>query len=162
MRAALTTLGLPGYKVMRWEREWDTPQQPFISPATYAELSVATTGTHDTDTMVEWWRDASAVERRQFVASLALNGAIDPQRNELDSRAVDAILASLYAAPSRIAIAPVQDLFGWDARINTPGTVNETNWKWRLPFALDRFGDNSALVQRAAALRAIASRTGRF
>lgn len=162
VRTSLTALGVPGYKVMRWEREWNAPAQPFINPETYPELSVATTGTHDTETMVEWWLDSSTEERRQFVASLGLDGAIDVRLDALDDRAVDTIIGSLYAAPSRLAIAPVQDLFGWDARINTPGTVNVANWKWRLPFALDGFRDNSELTRRIAALRAIASRTRRI
>jgi len=162
VRKSLTSLGVPGYKVMRWEREWDTPAQPFIDPATYAELSVSTTGTHDTETIVEWWRNADDEERRQFVASLRLEGAIDVRRDGLDDRAIDAILSSLYAAPSRLTIVPVQDLFGWDARINVPGTVDATNWKWRLPFALDRFRDNSDLAARIAAIRAIAARSRRI
>jgi 4-alpha-glucanotransferase len=162
VRTSLTAMGIPGYKVMRWEREWKVSGQPFIDPATYAELSVATTGTHDTDTMLEWWRAAGADERRQFVASLRLDGAIDARQNELDDRAVDAIIESLYMARSRIAIAPVQDLFGWRDRINTPGTMNDANWKWRLPFALDSFADNSKVRQRTATLRAIASRTRRI
>jgi 4-alpha-glucanotransferase len=161
VRIALTKLGLPGYRVMRWEREWDAPRQPFIKPAAYPELSVATTGTHDTDTMADWWRAAGKDERLQFVKSLG-GDAIDLKRHDLDERAVDAIIGSLYSAPSRIAITPVQDLFGWDARINTPGTVNDANWKWRLPFSLDRFAHDSKVVQRAAALRAIAARCRRI
>jgi 4-alpha-glucanotransferase len=161
VRIALTEHGLPGYRVMRWEREWEAPGQPFIKPASYPELSVATTGTHDTDTMADWWRAAGKDERLQFVKSLGGN-AIDLKRDDLNERAIDAIIGSLYSAPSRIAITPVQDLFGWDARINTPGTVNDANWKWRLPFSLDRFAHDSKIVKRAAALRAIAARCGRI
>ncbi len=162
VRESLKALAVPGYKVMRWEREWNVAGQPFIAPATYSELSVATTGTHDTDAMAEWWREAGADERIQFVTSLKLEGALDARRKTLDHRAIDAILGALYAAPSRLTIAPIQDLFGWEERINTPGTVDASNWKWRLPFALDRLRKNLAVVQRCAALRAIASRTHRF
>jgi 4-alpha-glucanotransferase len=162
VRASLSALCVPGYKVMRWEREWNLAGQPFVDPATYSQFSVATTGTHDTDTMVEWWREARADERSQFVESLSLETAIDPLRNALDDRAIDAIIGALYAAPSRIAIAPVQDLFGWEDRINTPGTVNDSNWKWRLPFELHRFADHPEVVRRCAHLRTIASRTRRI
>jgi 4-alpha-glucanotransferase len=162
VRESLMALGLPGYKVMRWEREWNVAGQPFVDPATYSELSVATTGTHDTETMAEWWREAKADERCQFVTSFRLADTIDARRDRLDDRAVDAILGSLYAAPSRLTIAPVQDLFGWEARINTPATVDPVNWKWRLPFALDRFRDKPDLISKLATLRAIASRTHRL
>jgi 4-alpha-glucanotransferase len=162
VRQSLKALAVPGYKVVRWEREWNVAGQPFINPADYSELSVATTGTHDTDTMAEWWHDASADERGQFVASLKLDGTLDARRKTLDVNAIDAILRVLYAAPSRLTIAPLQDLFGWEERINTPGTVDASNWKWRLPFALDRLQEKAAVVQRCAALRAIASRTRRI
>jgi 4-alpha-glucanotransferase len=162
VRESLLALGVPGYKVMRWEREWSAEEQSFVSPANYPELSVATTGTHDTASMAQWWREADADERREFVVSLKLAGAIDARRERLDDRAIDAILDSLYAAPSYLTIAPLQDLFGWEARINTPGTVDGINWKWRLPFALDRLDDNPDLMRRMAVLRLIAERTGRI
>ena len=162
VRESLTALRVPGYKVMRWERDWNVAGHTFIDPATYAELSIATTGTHDTETMAEWWRAASAEERGQFVTSLRLAQAFDERRDTLDDCAIDAILGSLYAAPSRLTVTSVQDLFGWDARINLPGTTDSTNWKWRLPFALDRFAENRDLMLRLEALRAIASRTHRI
>jgi 4-alpha-glucanotransferase len=161
VRASLKALGVPGYKVMRWEREWDVATQPFIKPAAYPELSVATTGTHDTDTMSEWWSAARADERKQFVTALGLDGAVDVDRDALGDSAVEAILRALYSAPSLIVIAPLQDLFGWDSRVNIPGTVNAANWKWRLPFALDGSQKSPKLKSRIEALHAIAVRTGR-
>jgi 4-alpha-glucanotransferase len=162
VRESLKALKVPGYKVMRWEREWDVAGQPFIDPGTYAELSIATTGTHDTDTLSQWWREASVDERKQFVTSMRLAGELDEGRDRLDDRAIDVILGTLYAAPSRPSIASLQDLFGWDARINIPGTVDATNWKWRLPFALDHFQSALDLELRLAALRAIVLRTHRI
>ena len=32
---------------------------------------------------------------------------------------------------------PMQDLFGWRDRINTPATVGPHNWTWRLPWPID-------------------------
>ena len=49
---------VPGFKVMRWERHWAAPGHPFIDPAEYHEMSVATTGTHDTEPLVSWWEIA--------------------------------------------------------------------------------------------------------
>jgi 4-alpha-glucanotransferase len=161
VRASLVALGVPGYKVMRWEREWDVATQPFIKPVDYPALSVATTGTHDTDTMAQWWRAADADERRQFVAGVGLGGMVNVKGEVLDETALEAIIGALYSAPSRIAIALVQDLFGWDSRVNIPGTVNAANWKWRLPFALDEAQKSPQLRSRIEALHAIALRTGR-
>ena len=66
VRASLTKLAIPGYKVFRWEREWKRRGEPFCDPAEYPALSVATTGTHDTDPIATWWDTAPADEREAF------------------------------------------------------------------------------------------------
>jgi 4-alpha-glucanotransferase len=161
VRKSLKALGVPGYKVIRWEKEnWGKINERFITPAKYPELSVATTGTHDTDTLTIWWSALPEEERRQLCAALGIERAVDIHCDRLDQRAVDAILEKLYRAPSRLTLVPMQDLFGWGDRINTPGTVGPDNWSWRLPLPLERMtGDMRA---RLSKLRAIAERTGRF
>ena len=69
--------------------------------------------------------------------------------------------AALYAAPSRLVIIPIQDLFGWRERINLPGTVGPGNWSWRLPLAIEDMTNDPALAARLAQLRAMIVRTGR-
>ncbi|MGH7865255.1 MAG: 4-alpha-glucanotransferase, partial [Candidatus Binataceae bacterium] len=55
VRQSLTRLAVAGYKVVRWEKiGWGTPRERFLSPSEYPELSVATTGTHDTETLTRW------------------------------------------------------------------------------------------------------------
>ena len=51
VRESLARLGVPGFKVPRWERDWDEPGQPFRDPRSYPAASVAVTGTHDTEPM---------------------------------------------------------------------------------------------------------------
>ena len=70
-------------------------------------------------------------------------------------------LAALYAAPSRLVIIPIQDLFGWRERINLPGTVGPANWSWRLPLAIEDMMDDPALAARMSQLRAMIVSTGR-
>ncbi|HVB81933.1 MAG TPA: 4-alpha-glucanotransferase [Candidatus Binataceae bacterium] len=160
VRASLKALGVPGYKVMRWEKVNDgTPAEAFVSPADYSELSLATTGTHDTDTLAQWWDAAPADERARILKLLALAPAGDAEIAFDQVR--DAMLAALYAAPSRLVIIPIQDLFGWRERINLPGTVGPTNWSWRLPFAIEDLGHDAALAARLAQLRGMAIRAGR-
>jgi len=64
-------LGVPGYRVFRWERHWHTEGQPFRDPLEYPRVSVATSGTHDTEPMILWWERATEDERRK-VGDLAL------------------------------------------------------------------------------------------
>jgi 4-alpha-glucanotransferase len=162
VRDSLTSLGVPGYKVMQWERvNWGRPDEAFRSPATYPELSVATTGTHDTESLTTWWREQPIPEREKLVHALGLAGQVNP-RAILDESTRDAILTALYAAPSRMVIIPIQDLFGWTARINRPGTVTESNWTYRLPLSMERLRRSHAIKSRVAKLREIAIRANRF
>lgn len=161
VRESLTHLGVPGYKVMQWERNWGAPDEPFLSPATYPELSLATTGTHDTESLTTWWREQPVAEREKLARALGIEGQVN-SRATLDESACDAILSVLYAAPSRLVIIPIQDLFGWSARINRPGTVNDSNWTYRLPMTLERLRRSPAIQSRVAKLREIAIRTSRF
>jgi 4-alpha-glucanotransferase len=163
VRESLTALGVPGYKVFRWEKEnWGTPQERFVPPASYPELSIATTGTHDTETLCEWWRVTPQDERIQVLEALGLAGRFNRRSQRLSSNLLDAILETLYASPSILAVVPIQDLFGWSKRINLPGTVSACNWSFRLRFSLRPFAPAPAISRQIARLRAIAERTGRF
>jgi 4-alpha-glucanotransferase len=162
VRKSLTALGVLGLKVLRWEKkEWGTRKERFIPPAEYPELSVAVTGTHDTETLVEWWRNFRAAERTQLAAALRFPPDLDLKAKELDMRLLDAILTSLFASPSRLTLAPVQDLFGWEERINLPGSVSDDNWTYRLPRKIEELAADPAIRERAAKLREMAQRTGR-
>jgi 4-alpha-glucanotransferase len=145
---------------MRWEREGSgAPSDRFIAPARYPELSLATTGTHDTETLAQWWREGGALQRRALLESLGIAG--DPTHEHLDEPTLDAILEALYAAPSALVIEPIQDLFGWTERINAPGTVGDSNWTWRLPAPIEDLMEDPAITRRGERLAAIAARTGR-
>jgi 4-alpha-glucanotransferase len=152
VRASLAALGVPGYKVMRWEKtNRGTPDEAFIPPAEYPELSLATTGTHDTETLAVWWEEASADERRQMLRMLGRTAPPAGEARVAFRDVHDAILAALYAAPSRLVIVPIQDLFGWRDRINLPGTVSSSNWAWRMPMIAEDM-TNSAFAPRIAQL----------
>lgn len=143
VRASLTSLQVPGYKVLRWERAHNEPGQPFLDPATYPATSVAASGTHDTETTAEWF-DALAPSDR-----MALTGADQP----FDARVRDHLLTAVLHAGSDQAFVPLQDVFGWRDRINTPATVGDHNWAWRLPWPVDTWANVPAAVERAAFCR---------
>ncbi|HXZ86917.1 MAG TPA: 4-alpha-glucanotransferase, partial [Candidatus Binataceae bacterium] len=163
VRATLARLAIPGYKVFRWEKEgWGTPHERFLNPASYPEVSLATTGTHDTETLVQWWREISADERARLAQALEFRGHTPSHSPKLSAHTRDLILESLYASPSRLVVVPTQDLFGWTRRINTPGTVNRRNWSWRLPFEIEQATDRPKVRARVEKIRALATRNGRF
>jgi 4-alpha-glucanotransferase len=162
VRASLSALGIPGYKVMRWEKINDgTPREAFLRPADYPEISLATTGTHDTNTLADWWDAAPADERERMLALLALAPAATRIADIDFDQVRDAILAALYASASRMVMIPIQDLFGWRERINLPGTVGPANWSWRLPLAIEDIGQDPVSSAQVAQLRAMAIKAGR-
>ncbi|HKV54918.1 MAG TPA: 4-alpha-glucanotransferase [Candidatus Binataceae bacterium] len=171
VRETLAALSIPGYKVMRWEKAKRFPDsasaaasraEHYTDPATYPVVSLATTGTHDTDTLIEWWASIDTDERRRFAEDLHIADRLDCGRTPLNEASLDAIIEALYASPARFAVTPIQDLYGWDARINYPGSVSAANWTWRLPFDLEQRAEQPNNPDRTARLHAICRRTGRF
>jgi 4-alpha-glucanotransferase len=152
---ALSELDIPGYKVLRWQRNDDG----FIDPAGYPECSIATTGTHDTDSLVEWWRDLTRRERAEVLALAAMP---HEKRRALSRETRLALLEYLYRSPSRYVIVPIQDLFGWRSRINTPATTGEENWVFRLPLPIERFAFDRDVAADTAALAASIDASGRL
>ncbi len=129
VRESMKRLDLPGMKVLRWERHWDVEGTPPIDPAEFAECSVATTGTHDIEPI-----------------------AATPEGKTEEQRA--AILQSLLGSGSRLTLIPLQDVFGWTDRINTPAVVGDMNWTWRVKWPLDSWLNPEEAMARADQLMA--------
>jgi len=129
VRASMARLDLPGLKVLRWERDWEQPGQPWIDPRDFPARSVATTGTHDIEPL-----------------AATADGQTDEQRA--------AVLQSLLSAGSCLTLIPLQDVFGWTERINTPAVVDDINWTWRLAWPVDTWLDGEHTVATAGRLRA--------
>jgi 4-alpha-glucanotransferase len=147
VRESLRRLGVPGFKVVRWERKWKARGKPFIDPSHYEETSVATTGTHDTEPMVTWWKEASAQERKAVLRMPSVKRFAAESASELD-----ALLRALLEAPSILTIIPLQDVFGWTDRINTPAQITTENWSWMLPWRVDHLLDRPEARDRATEL----------
>jgi 4-alpha-glucanotransferase len=154
VRASLNRLEIPGYRVLRWEKDVTV----FRDPASWPAVSVATTGTHDTEAVAEWYDALSAEERRAFLELPGLEPLRARSPERFDDEVRDAILACVYASASDLALVPYQDLFGARDRVNVPGTVTAENWTYRMPL------DTGALDghEVTARMRALASETGRL
>ena len=160
VRAALRSLNVPGCRVLRWEREWDTPGQPFRNPRDFPACSLATSGTHDTDTLAAWWSGLDAAER---TAALKAFGRISADPSARFGPALrDDLLEALYASGSDLLVLPIQDVFGWTDRINVPAVIDDINWTWKLPWAVDDLDAQPEPTARAEALKAWSARHGRL
>jgi 4-alpha-glucanotransferase len=151
--------------VFRWERRWHTEGQPFRDPSEYPALSVATSGTHDTEPQIVWWENVEEAEKRNIselptiqrvTRGAGLLGA------PFDPAVRDALIEALFASGSNLVLLPVQDLFGWRDRINQPATVGDDNWTFRLPWPSDRLDDVPEARESQVMLRQWAARSGRL
>jgi 4-alpha-glucanotransferase len=148
LRPSLQKLGIPGYKVLRWEKR----DGVFLDPASWPALSVSTNGSHDIETNAEWWDALPPEERRALlrIPGLATAG-LDPGQ-AFDDQVRDALLQAVYDAPSALAINPLQDLLGTRERVNVPGTVADTNWCYRMAQDLAALAADRSIRDRLAAL----------
>ena len=98
-------------------------------PSNITEQQIAYTGTHDNNTAVGWFEDATEEERANVV-SLALP-------NEATQ---DTLMRLAKDSNARISIFPLQDVLGLgqNARMNIPGQKGK-NWGWKVTWQeLDR------------------------
>jgi len=156
VRASLARLGVPGFRVLRWERYWHQEGQPFRDPADYPGASVVTSGTHDTETLRQWWESAAPDERRRVAELPTTKRIVDARRIDLVTAPFetvrDVLLEALFAANSDLLLLPIQDVFGWKDRINEPATIDNRNWSFRLPWPVDRMDEIPEARERQRAL----------
>ena len=147
VRVALTELGIPGYRVIPWEKD---AQQGFRDPRGFPALSVASLSTHDTKPITSWWDDFSPAERGQLATLSGIEATVGPAERSL------ALLGMLLHAGSALTLALPQEILGTTERINTPGTITEANWTYRLPQALEALAADPAVGARVEAIRTLA------
>jgi len=157
VRQSLNDLRIPGYKVFRWEWHAGT----FVDPRTYPTLSVATSGTHDTDTLAAWWQTLDTDDRAAVCRSSGCEVSPHADPQAVWPRVHRALLERLYDAASVLTILPIQDLFGWHDRINTPATIGEANWTYRLPATAEGLSRDPDIAARMHEIREWTERTGR-
>ncbi|MGB2578831.1 4-alpha-glucanotransferase [Elusimicrobium simillimum] len=125
-REVMTELQIPGYKIMRWEREDDGY---YREPKNYPQISVAALSTHDTETLRDWWETMPLEERSniwEMISTQKTNGLVPftPEVQEI-------VLRRILNSGSAIVMLSVQDIAGTVDRINVPGLVSEQNWSFR-------------------------------
>jgi 4-alpha-glucanotransferase len=114
------TFEFPGMKILQFA--FGGEKNSSFLPHTFSPNNVVYTGTHDNETTVGWYRNASASERdhvRRYLASDGRDIAWD-------------LIRLAYSSVADMAIIPLQDLMNLDnrARMNFPGKASGY-WKWR-------------------------------
>jgi len=147
---------LPGMKVLQFAFGGD-PENRVHHPEELPRKSVAFTGTHDSNTMLGWYRDLQRrAQSNDATAEAELHRVQSYFGTSRDVDVVDAAIRALLASPADTVIVPLQDLLHLDEqhRMNRPGTTNG-NWTWRL----EQGQLSQALARR---LRTLAEATGRL
>jgi 4-alpha-glucanotransferase len=155
VRDTLARLGLPGYQVMRWSRE----DGIYRDPRHYPEVSLVTTGTHDTETLVAWWNNAQTWEREAVCRVWPEMHRFHPPPTDCKPEVHEALLQAALNAQSLWCILPWQDVFGETERINTPGTTGGANWTYRIRWEVETLTTN-AETKRVAEWLARLTREG--
>lgn len=120
--------GFPGMRILQFAFGKEE-NHPYL-PHSYEENTVVYTGTHDNNTSLGWYQNATPQEQDHFRRYLNVSG---------DSPAWDCIRLA-FSSPARMAIIPWQDVLSLPEqyRMNTPGTVQQN---WRFSFLWDMLND---------------------
>ena len=115
--------GFPGMKVL--EFAFDSREPSNYLPHRYIRNCICYSGTHDNETLAQWLAQTSETARAYAAEYLGLT--------EQEGYAWG-ILRSGLASVADTFIAQLQDYLGLgaEARMNTPGTLSDRNWSWRL------------------------------
>ena len=70
----------------------------------------------------------------------------------------DAFLRAALRIRVGPALLPIQDVFGWRDRINTPALISDSNWTWRLPWPIEDLSAEPGARERGAFTHALANR----
>lgn len=150
-RQTMHALGIPGTKVIRWERKWHEDSS-FIPYNEYPADSLTSVSTHDSEPLKLWW--AACPEEAKAFAQFK-NW---PYQAELTADRQAEILRDSHLTSSLFHINLLQEyislfpeLTGGDLtqeRINVPGTVLPTNWTYRYKPALEELVAHQGLTKK--------------
>jgi 4-alpha-glucanotransferase len=152
VRESLRELGMPGYRVVPWEKD----ATGFRDPTTFPRGSVVSWSTHDTAPIDAWWPELPEYDRVPLAERAGVASTIDDDPD----RSIG-LIGEMYRAKSDLALVLAQELLGLKDRINTPGTVGPENWRWRLPRPIEDLALDPDVALRMNAIRALAIESGR-
>lgn len=158
VRETLISLQIPGYKVLRWEHATDSF---WHDPARYPPVSVACTGTHDTEPVATWWKGLSTQQKTDVARCWQRSFAAHPPTESFSPGVHYALLHAALDSGSNLCVLPWQDVMGIEDRVNLPGSTGEGNWSWRMPQRSAHLLEDPDTARAAAQLAALTRDTRR-
>lgn len=155
VRHSLDQWGIPGMKVIRWERNWNG-DRTFIPLEEYPYTSLVTVSTHDSETLRQWW-EGYPEEARSFCQRFgwSYEESFSTEKRKAFLRlahgAQKAFQINLFS--EYLALCPH---FTWEKeewnRVNIPGTCNDQNWSIRYPAPIESITDSSSFFDMCKGL----------
>jgi len=158
VRKTLAELQIPGYRVLRWEKD----DRVYRNPHDYPEVTLVTTGTHDTETVSEWWEALSDDERAAAASAWPEFDGLRPPPAKFTPEVHARVLATAENAASRVCLLPWQDVTGETERINLPGSFGDANWAYRIAAPVEELEGREDVRDAAARLRTLTQAAGRL
>jgi 4-alpha-glucanotransferase len=156
----MSRMGMLSLEIQRWPKIYGAV---FSDPAQAPYMSVVSTGTHDMETLREWWSEDE--EMRSGFAREML-GITFPEP-ELSGEMAKMIIRQHLASPAMWAVFPLQDLLAMHEdlrsqdirgeRINVP-SITPFYWKWRMEITIEKLANESGFQN---GIREMISEAGR-
>lgn len=130
----LHSLGIPGTKVLRWERKWQEDGS-FLDPAHFSPISLSCVSTHDSPTLAGWWRDYPQeakmyAKQKGWEYESTLSPHLQKQILQESHRSASYFQINLFA--EYLTLLPAYSHENPDEeRINIPGHILPSNWTYR-------------------------------
>jgi len=115
------SFGFPGMKILQFA--FDSSENNIYLPHTFNKNCVVYTGTHDNNTTLGWYYDASKQDLQKSINYMDCEG----------KSFVRSMIRQAFSSVADTAVIPMQDLLelGAHARMNIPGTIAD-NWQWKM------------------------------
>jgi len=136
----MNQLGILSLEIQRWPKVYGAV---FSDPASAPYMSVVSSGTHDMETLRQWWQDDEKV-RSKFAKQMLVITLPEP---ELTGKIARRIIQQLLDSPAMWAVFPLQDFLAMDEtlrsediegeRINIPA-ITPFYWRWRMEMSVEK------------------------
>jgi 4-alpha-glucanotransferase len=116
--------GFPGMTILQFAFSSD-PKNLFLPHNYLFKNLIVYTGTHDNDTILGWYQETSTKKEREYALKYLKTGGKEISWD---------LIRLAWSSNAIIAITTTQDLLelGHKSRMNTPSTLDKSNWSWRL------------------------------
>lgn len=133
----LAELNILSLKIERWARNYNSDGS-YIPMENYPRLSVCSPSCHDTSTLRGLWEEPD-FNKAEYCQKINWQGEIPHQ---FTTEMAQAMVQENLKTNSLMCILPLQDWLSLyynlrapsptEERINTPGTLDATNWSWKM------------------------------